>query len=95
MATWQLQEAKQKLSDVVGPCACAKGRRPSPATESRRRWCCSVEEFHTLDVKRSRNRFGRSCSRASAAIRASTDFADLLPHRDTWNTRPAIDFDDP
>lgn len=40
MRDWQLQDAKNRFSELVRRAREERGRRPSPFTASRSRWCC-------------------------------------------------------
>ena len=93
MAKWQLQEAKQKLSEVVNR-AVREGVQTITRHAVDTAVVFSVEEFHRLREAQPKS-LRQVLLESVGRDQGEPDFADLLPPRGTWNTRPAIDFDDP
>ena len=92
MASWQLQEAKQKLSAVVDR-ALSEGPQTITRHGVETAVVVSVAEYRRLRLSQPRS-LRQVLLDSLGRDRGEPDFADLLPPRDTLSTRPPVEFDE-
>jgi prevent-host-death family protein len=93
LAVWQLQEAKQKLSEVVDR-SLTEGAQTITRHGVATAVVLSIDEFRELQRKQPRPLRQILLESVGRDI-GEPDFADMLPKREARASRPPLDFDEP